>query len=100
MRTIEPGLNLLFRARISFEGADTISDSLVVDYGYGCGVHQGRRTDGECHAWLSYQRRERRTMRTTESMTGTSTSTPTTVASAAPDWKPNRTIAVATASSK
>ncbi len=33
-------------------------------------------------------------------MTGTSTSTPTTVASAAPDWNPNRTIAVATASSK
>lgn len=33
-------------------------------------------------------------------MTGTSTSTPTTVASAAPDWKPNSAIAVATASSK
>jgi hypothetical protein len=33
-------------------------------------------------------------------MTGTSTSTPTTVASAAPDWNPNRTIAVATANSK
>jgi integrase/recombinase XerD len=33
-------------------------------------------------------------------MTGTSTSTPTTVESAAPDWKPKRAIAVATASSK
>ena len=32
----------------------------------------------------SYQPRVRSTMRTTESMTGTSTSTPTTVASAAP----------------
>jgi len=37
---------------------------------------------------------------TTESMTGTSTSTPTTVARAAPDSKPNSTMAVATASSK
>jgi hypothetical protein len=37
---------------------------------------------------------------TTESITGTSTRTPTTVASAAPDSKPNRPIAVATASSK
>ncbi len=33
-------------------------------------------------------------------MTGTSISTPTTVASAAPDWKPNSAMAVATASSK
>ena len=33
-------------------------------------------------------------------MTGTSTNTPTTVARAAPDWKPNNTMAVATASSK
>ena len=33
----------------------------------------------------SYQPRERRTIRTTDSITGTSTSTPTTVASAAPD---------------
>ena len=39
-------------------------------------------------------------MRTTDSITGTSTSTPTTVASAAPDWKPNSAIAAATASSK
>ena len=39
-------------------------------------------------------------MWTTDSMTGTSTSTPTTVESAAPDWKPNRAMAVATASSK
>jgi hypothetical protein len=33
-------------------------------------------------------------------MTGTSTRTPTTVASAAPDRKPNSAIAAATASSK
>jgi hypothetical protein len=33
-------------------------------------------------------------------MTGTSTRTPTTVASAAPDWNPNTPIAMATASSK
>jgi hypothetical protein len=33
-------------------------------------------------------------------MTGTSTSTPTTVASAAPDWKPKSAIAAATASSQ
>jgi hypothetical protein len=31
-------------------------------------------------------------MCTTESITGTSISTPTTVASAAPDWSPNRLI--------
>ena len=39
-------------------------------------------------------------MRTTESITGTSISTPTTVASAAPECTPNRPTAVATASSK
>ena len=48
----------------------------------------------------AYQLRVAMTICTTESITGTSTSTPTTVASAAPDWKPNRLIAVATASSK
>jgi hypothetical protein len=36
----------------------------------------------------------------TDSMTGTSASTPTTVESAAPDWKPKRAIAAATVSSK
>jgi hypothetical protein len=40
------------------------------------------------------------TTRTTSSITGTSISTPTTVASAAPESKPNRLIAAATASSK
>src|SRR5690606_23325694 len=62
---------------------------------------------GEAHARLtasragrSYQSRERLTTRTTSSITGTSISTPTTVASAAPDWKPNRLMAAATASSK
>ena len=48
----------------------------------------------------SYQRSDRLTMATTESITGTSISTPTTVASAAPEPKPKRLIAVATASSK
>jgi ACR3 family arsenite transporter len=40
------------------------------------------------------------TTRTTSSITGTSISTPTTVASAAPDSNPKRLIAAATASSK
>jgi hypothetical protein len=40
------------------------------------------------------------TTRTTSSITGTSISTPTTVASAAPESKPNRLMAAATASSK
>jgi len=40
------------------------------------------------------------TILTTESITGTSTRTPTTVASTAPDSNPNRLIAAATASSK
>ena len=48
----------------------------------------------------SYQFREPFTMRTTESMTGTSIRTPTMVARAAPDSKPNRLMATATASSK
>jgi hypothetical protein len=38
--------------------------------------------------------------RTSRSMTGTSTRTPTTVASAAPEFSPKRTMAAATASSK
>jgi ACR3 family arsenite transporter len=48
----------------------------------------------------SYQALLRFTTRTTSSITGTSISTPTTVASAAPDSKPNRLMAAATASSK
>ena len=48
----------------------------------------------------SYQFLLRLTMATTESITGTSTRTPTTVASAAPELNPNRLMAVATASSK
>lgn len=40
------------------------------------------------------------TIFTTESMTGTSTRTPTTVASAAPDLNTNRLMAAATANSK
>ena len=39
-------------------------------------------------------------MATRDSITGTSTSTPTTVASAAPEWRPKREIATATANSK
>ncbi|MNJ62411.1 hypothetical protein D3C77_582510 [compost metagenome] len=39
-------------------------------------------------------------MRTSHSITGTSISTPTTVASAAPESKPYSTMATATASSK
>jgi hypothetical protein len=48
----------------------------------------------------SYQRRERLHTLQTESITGTSTSTPTTVASAAGLVGPNSVIATATASSK
>jgi hypothetical protein len=48
----------------------------------------------------SYQDLVELTIFTTDSITGTSISTPTTVASAAPELKPNRLIAVATASSK
>ena len=48
----------------------------------------------------SYQPRVAFTILTTESMTGTSIRTPTTVASAAPELNPNRLIAAATASSK
>src|SRR5450755_2501164 len=48
----------------------------------------------------SYQSLLRLTRRTTSSITGTSISTPTTVASAAPDSKPKRLMAAATASSK
>ena len=40
----------------------------------------------------SYRPRERRTRWTTDSMTGTSTNTPTTVESATPDWKPKKAI--------
>src|SRR3546814_3307583 len=61
----------------------------------------GERAEaGHARAPCSYQPRERFTMLTTESITGTSTSTPTTVASAAPEFSPNRLIAAATASSK
>ena len=48
----------------------------------------------------SYQPCERLTTATTASINGTSISTPTTVARAAPEAKPNRPMAVATASSK
>ena len=49
---------------------------------------------------LSYQPFDRLTIQTTDNITGTSISTPTTVASAAPELKPNRLMAAATASSK
>lgn len=51
-------------------------------------------------AGVSYHWRERFTTRTTNSMTGTSMSTPTTVARAAPELKPKMLMAAATASSK
>jgi len=52
------------------------------------------------YARASYHLRERLTTRTTDSMTGTSIKTPTTVANAAPECTPNSPTAVATASSK
>src|SRR3546814_2959841 len=66
------------------------------------GVSVERRGADHDHAAAprSYQPRDRFTIATTESITGTSTSTPTTVASAAPDFRPNSDIAAATASSK
>src|SRR3546814_9897044 len=65
------------------------------------GVSVERRGADHDHAAAprSYQPRDRFTIATTESITGTSTSTPTTVASAAPDFRPNSEIAAATASS-
>ena len=54
----------------------------------------------EVFAVLFLDTQHRLTTRTTSSITGTSINTPTTVASAAPDWKPNRLMAAATASSK
>src|SRR6185369_2780994 len=53
-----------------------------------------------CSAPRSYQPLLELTILTTISITGTSISTPTTVARAAPDSKPNRLMAAATASSK
>jgi hypothetical protein len=50
-------------------------------------------------AFVSYQLRERMATQLSN-ITGTSMSTPTTVASAAPEWNPKRLMAVATASSK
>ena len=79
-------------------------------------VEHGKRRDQPARAGLARLLRDRQavdafapasyqpllalTTRTTSSMTGTSISTPTTVASAAPDSKPNRLMAAATASSK
>jgi len=53
----------------------------------------------QCYALLN-QCRVRLATATSDSITGTSTNTPTTVASAAPECRPNREIATATASSK
>ena len=47
----------------------------------------------------SYQLRDAFTIFTTDSITGTSTNTPTTVASAAPEFSPKRLMAAATANS-
>lgn len=55
---------------------------------------------GKSHQARSYHCLLALTTFTTSSITGTSMSTPTTVASTAPDSKPNREIAAATASSK
>jgi hypothetical protein len=41
---------------------------------------------------FSYQALDRLTIQTTDSATGTSLSTPTTLATAAPDWKPTRKL--------
>ncbi len=88
MPAIEPGRDLFRAARLGLEGADAIGNALVVNRRNGFGVCRGRGPCRKHHAGdcpRSYQPRERRTMRTTDSITGTSISTPTTVASAAPD---------------
>ena len=56
-------------------------------------VGRQRRVVGQCRV---VQPRLRRTMATTDSIRGTSISTPTTIASATPDWRPNSAMAVAT----
>src|SRR5690606_26351996 len=66
----------------------------------GGGMAEGLRRPRDHAGRRSYQPRERFTIQTMDSITGTSISTPTTVASAAPEWTPNRLMAVATASSK
>src|SRR6185312_11884980 len=99
----EPSGNLCRGSRLGFEGGDAVRDALIVDQRDCRRViwRGGPRDVGRRHqAVRSYQPRLLSTMRTTDSMTGTSTSTPTTVARAAPDWKPKRAIAAATASSK
>src|SRR5690606_9525065 len=67
------------------------------DLGFGFQVRYGHQAHG-CPA--AYQPLLELTIRTTESITGTSTRTPTTVASAAPECTPNTATAVATDSSK
>ena len=84
-------------SRLGLEGGDTIGNALIVDrrnrgcigercrarLQFGSVDHSYAATLGGPDAcW--YQPRVRNTIRTTESMTGTSTSTPTTVANAAP----------------
>src|ERR1035438_6224321 len=68
------------------------------------GIAGAQNEDARLHALLSTgagnQCRVRLHAAQTESITRTSTSTPTTVASAAPDSGPNSAIAVATANSK
>ena len=54
----------------------------------------------EFYSFASYQGLVRLTIQTTDSITGTSTSTPTTVASAAPEYRPKTLMAAATVRSK
>ena len=88
MPPIEPCRDLVRASRLGLEGADAVGNAFVVNHRDGMCVCRGRGPCRKLHARVcprSYQPRERWTMRTTESITGTSMSTPTTVASAAPD---------------
>src|SRR5438477_3266457 len=64
------------------------------------GVSGAQNENTLLHVWYANQSRVRLHAAQTESITGTSTSTPTTVARAAPESGPKSAIAVATASSK
>src|SRR5690242_9209049 len=92
----KPHSDVCSRARLRLERGDAVGDALIVDFGDRGRIgdcrrprvkisHPVHRQAESAPCRCSYHPRVRNTIRTTESMTGTSTSTPTTVASAAPD---------------
>src|SRR5215472_3511987 len=90
----KPPNDVCSRARRGLEGGDAVGDALVINRrdrrriggrSRPCPPFHQSAIESQAVRACSYQLRVRKTIRTTESMTGTSTSTPTTVASAAPD---------------